>query len=117
MLPQPLEFTLTPLPSAQHSCLKFQPNHRKQLLCEGPGTGRGWQASPNSQIAVTGYDLTSLARSRVSLLSSPECSVGRRATAWAWTRSWQATEQGLARLLPWIISHFGESNPNTLAQS
>uniref|UniRef100_A0A2I3TS26 Uncharacterized protein n=1 Tax=Pan troglodytes TaxID=9598 RepID=A0A2I3TS26_PANTR len=108
MLPQPLEFTLTPLPSAQHSCLKFQPNHRKQL---------GWQASPNFQIAVTGYDLTSLARSRVSLLSSPECSVGRRATAWAWTRSWQATEQGLARSLPWIISHFGESNPNTLAQS
>uniref|UniRef100_A0A2K5YRP2 Uncharacterized protein n=1 Tax=Mandrillus leucophaeus TaxID=9568 RepID=A0A2K5YRP2_MANLE len=100
MLPQPLEFTLAPLPSAQHSCLKFQPNHRKQLLCEGPGTGRG-------------YDLTSLARSRVSLLSSPECSVGRKAATWPW----QATEQGLARSLPWIMFHFGESNPNTLPQS
>lgn len=32
MLPQPLEFTLAPLLSAEHSCLKFQPNHETTAL-------------------------------------------------------------------------------------
>lgn len=74
----------------------------KQLLCKGPRTGRGWQASPDFRIAVRGCDLTSLACSKVGFLGHPGCSVDERQQLEllrAWLGPPWAAEWGLVRPL------------------
>lgn len=85
----------------------------KQILREGPGTGRRWQASPNFRTGVRGCDLTSLASSSVGLLGRPRGYVARTAAAAAvraLLRPLRAAEQGLHGLLPSLIPCFGESH-------